>query len=247
MMRVRRFLHILLLTGVLALLWQVVATWRRPLPELSGTASKESEADAPLPPSPVVVPAAGRQLAEAIADKDLFSSSRSRAVVEESVPVKETVPPPSHLKLVGVFLTPKREEAFFVDSSQGGKVVRARKGESLGAYQLVQVTPLHVTLTVGQDGDEVQLPLLLLDSGTATKAPRLIPAVQRPGVTKLGQTVQGQAGRRPGAVPPGEPNETGIRQDILRLQRRLRLIRQKAVREQAPDEGDNGDDEENEE
>jgi hypothetical protein len=247
MMRVRRFLHILLLTGVLALLWQVVATWRRPLPELSGTASNDSEADVPLPPSPVVVPAAGRQLAEVIAEKDLFSSSRSRAVVEESVPVKETVPPPSHLKLVGVFLTPKREEAFFVDSSQGGKVVRARKGESLGAYQLVQVTPLHVTLTVGQDGDEVQLPLLLLDSGTATKAPRLMPAVQRPGVTKLGQAAQGQAGRRPGAVPPGEPNETGIRQDILRLQRRLRLVRQKAVREQATDEGDNGDDEENEE
>lgn len=246
-MRVRRFLHILLLTGVLAVLWQVVATWRRPLPELSATASNDSAADAPLPPAPVVIPGASKQLAEAIADKDLFSPSRSRAVVEESVPVKETVPPPSHLKLVGVFLTPKREEAMFVDSSQGGKAVRVQKGESLGAYQLVQVTPLQVTLTVGQDGEEVQLPLALLDSGTATRAPHLMPAVQRPGAAKPGQAVQDQAGRKPGAVLPGEPNEAGIRQDILRLQRRLRLIRQKAVREQATDEGDNGDDEENEE
>lgn len=246
-MRVRRFLHILLLAGVLALLWQVVATWRRPLPEVSADVANGSEADAPPPPAPVVGHKASKQLAEAIADKDLFAPSRSRAaVVEESAPAKEAVPPPSHLKLVGVFLAPKREEAFFIDSSQGGKVVRARKGETLGAYQLVQVTPLHVTLTVGQDGDEVQLPLALLDSGTALKAPHLIPAVPRPGAAKPGQAAQGQAGGKPGAVVRGEPNEVGIRQDILRLQRRLRQVRQKAVREQAADEGDNGGDEEDE-
>jgi hypothetical protein len=245
-MRVRRFLHILLLAGVLALLWQVVATWRRPLPEVSADVANGSEADAPPPPAPVVGHKASKQLAEAIADKDLFAPSRSRAVVEESAPVKETVPPPSHLKLVGVFLAPKREEAFFIDSSQGGKVVRARKGETLGAYQLVQVTPLHVTLTVGQDGDEVQLPLALLDSGAALKAPRLIPAVPRPGAAKPRQAAHDQAEGKPGAVVRGEPNEVGIRQDILRLQRRLRQVRQKAVREQAADEGDNGGDEEDE-
>ena len=246
-MRVRRFLHILLLVGVIVLLWQVVATWRRPLPESSAASSNSPEAEVPLPLVPVLVPGASKQLAAAIADKDLFSPSRSRTVVEESVTVKETVPPPSHLKLVGVFLTPKREEAFFVDSTQGGKVVRVRKGETLGAYQLVQVAPLNVTLTVGQDGDEVQLPLSLLDSGTATKAPRLIPAVPRPGAAKPGQAAQNQAGK-PGAVPPGIPNEVGIRQDILRLQQRLRQIRQKATREQTTDEGnDEANDEEDEE
>ena len=246
-MRIRRFLHILLLAGVLVLSWQIVATWRRPLPELSAAAPNSPEAEVPLPPVPVLVPGASKQLAVAIADKDLFSPSRSRTVVEESVTVKETVPPPSHLKLVGVFLTPKREEAFFIDSSQGGKVVRIRKGESLGAYQLVQVTPLNVTLTVGQDGDEVQLPLSLLDSGTATKAPRLIPAAQRPVTAKPGQAAQNQPGR-PGAVPPAVPNEVGIRQDILRLQQRLRQIRQKAAQEQTTEEGDAGaNDEEDEE
>ena len=117
----------------------------------------------------------------------------------------------------------------------------------LGAYQLVQVTPLQVTLTVGQDGDEVQLPLALLDSGTASKAPRLMPPVQRPGAAKPGQAVQNQAGRKPGAAPPGEPNEAGIRQDILGLQRRLRQIRPTATRGHTADEGDGNGDEEGDE
>ena len=246
-MRVRRFLHILLLTGVIGLLWQVVATWRRPVPELSAAASSAAEPETPLPSTPVhIPPGASKQLAEAIADKDLFSPSRSRTVVEESVTVKETVPPPSHLKLVGVFLTPKREEAFFLDSSQGGKVVRARKGEALGAYQLVGVSPQRVTLTMGQDGDEVELPLTLLDSGTATKAPRLMPVVQRPGAGKSGQTAQDQAGRKPGAVPPAIQNEVGIRRDILRLQQRLRQIRQKSAPDKSADEGDDDDDDDEE-
>jgi hypothetical protein len=249
-MRVRRFLHILLLAGVIALLWQVVATWRRPLPDLMAASPNTPEGEAPPPSTPGLGSGLHKQLANAIADKDLFSPSRSRTI-EESAPVKETVPPPSHLKLVGVFLSPKREEAFFVDSSQGGKVVRVRKGESLGAYQLTQVTPLHVTLTVGQDGDEVTLPLLLLDSGTAVKAPRLMPAVQRPGAAKPGQpatVVTQNAEGKQAAVPPGMPNEVGIRQDILRLQQRLRRIRQRATREQSTDEGnDGGNDEEDEE
>jgi len=250
-MRVRRFLHILLLAGVIALLWQVVATWRRPLPDLMAASSNTPEGEAPLPSTPGLGSGLHKQLASAIADKDLFSPSRSRTIIEEIAPVKETVPSPSHLKLVGVFLSPKREEAFFSDSSQGGKVVRVRKGESLGAYQLTQVAPLHVTLTVGQDGDEVMLPLVLLDSGAATKAPRLMPLAQRPGAVKPGQpptvVTQNAAGQQV-AVPPGVPNETGIRQDILRLQQRLRRIRQRATREQATDEGnDGGGDEEDEE
>jgi hypothetical protein len=249
-MRVRRFLHILLLAGVIALLWQVVATWRRHLPDLIAVSSNSPEGEAPSPSAPGLVLGPHKQLANAIADKDLFSPSRSRAV-EESTPVKETVPPPSHLKLVGVFLSSKREEAFFVDSSQGGKVVRVRKGESLGAYQLTQMTPLQVTLTVGQDGDEVTLPLALLDSGTAVKAPRLLPAAHRPGAARLGQpatvVTQNAAGKQV-AVPPGVPDESGIRQDILRLQQRLRRVRQKATREPPADEGnDEGNDGEDEE
>ena len=242
-MRVRRFFHILLLVGVITLLWQVGATWYRPLPELVAASPGSLEEVLPLPSPPAVTPEISRQLAEAIADKDLFSPSRSRIAEESSTPVKETVPPPSHLKLVGVFLSPKRAEAFFVDSSQGGKVVRVRKGEALGAYRLAQVTPLNVTLTMGQDGEEVSLALALLDSSNAAKAPRVLPAAPRPGAAK-----PGQPGVVPAPNPAGIPDEGGVRRDILRLQQRLRRIRQRAVREQAADEGaGNSDDQQEEE
>ena len=241
-MRVRRFLHILLFAGVLVLLWQVVATWSRPVPELVAASQDNPGGEPSLPSAPVVTPAIGKQLAMAISDKDLFSPSRSRTV-EEVVLVKETIPPPSHLKLVGVFLTPKKEEALFVDSSQGGKVVRARKGETLGAYRLVQVAPLQVTLTMGQDGGEVSLPLSVLDSSTASKAPRLVPQGQRASPARTRQppgaaSAQAQQGNPPGGVP----EEAGIRQDILRLQQRLRQIRRRAIREQRAD-GETGEEE----
>jgi len=236
--RVRRFLHILLLVGVIALFWQIIATWLRPLPELLAASPGNADGGPVAQLSPSRAPGDGKQLAEAIADKDLFSPSRSRATepVETATPV--TTPPPSHLQLVGVFLSPNREEAFLRDSSQGGKVVRVRKGESLGAYRLNEVSPLRVTLAVGQDGEEVILPLVLLDSGAAGKAPRLIPAAQRAGG---GQARQ--AAGMPAPTPPGIPDESGVRQDILRLQQRLRQIRQKAARERTESE-DTGDNEE---
>lgn len=242
-MRVRRFLHILLLVGVFALLWQVVTTWRRPVPDLVAASQESPPGEAPLPLGSEAVPGAGKQLATTISDKDLFSPSRSR-VIAEVAPIQETIPPPSHLKLVGVFLTPKREEAFFVDSSQGGKVVRVRKGETLGSYRLVAVTPLHASMTTGQDGEEVSLPLTLLDSPSATKAPRLVPTGQRAGVQRAGQVKEGAA-----QAQGGIPDEAGVRQDILRLQQRLRQIRRKAIRAQAEaeDSGNNDDGEEEEE
>jgi hypothetical protein len=235
--RIRRFLHILLQIGVIVLLWQIIATWRRPLPELIAAAPDPAAGGAMAQPSPLRTPGDGKQLAEVIADKDLFSPSRSRAAGPVEIATPVATPPPSHLKLVGVFLSPNREEAFFVDSSQGGKVVRVRKGESLGAYRLNKVSPLRVTLTVGQDGEEVALPLVLLDSGGAGRAPRLLPTAQR---ARGEQARQAAAGQVP--TPPGIPDESGIRQDILRLQQRLRQIRQKAARERTDSEN-NGDDE----
>lgn len=247
-MRIRRFLHILLQIGVIVLLWQIISTWRRPLPELVAATPGNAEGGAVAQPSPLRTAGDGKPLAEAIADKDLFSPSRSRATEPVEVATPVATPPPSHLKLIGVFLSPNREEAFFVDSSQGGKVVRVRKGESLGAYRLNKVSPLRVTLIVGQDGEEVALPLVLLDSGGAGKAPRLLPATQRAGGGQSRQTPG-----TPAQIPPGIPDESGIRQDILRLQQRLRQIRQKATRERTESEGNedtenrSGEDEEEEE
>src|SRR5262249_58793130 len=54
----------------------------------------------------------GKQYANTIADKDLFVPSRGRAQPPEAKPAA-AVPPPSHLKLVGVVLNRGKEEALF--------------------------------------------------------------------------------------------------------------------------------------
>ena len=233
-MRVRRFLHILLLIVAGVLIWQAVATWSRPFPATDSSAQDGVEKDKPLPPAQGSAEEAGKQFAEVISDKDLFAPSRSR-VVKDSTPVA-AVAPPSHLKLVGIVLSPDREEAFFADSTQGGKVVRVRKGDTFGSYRLAQVTPSQATLALGDDGEEVSLPLLVLDSGTAAKGPHLMPAVQqqgRPGQARPGAQPARGGGPAAAAVPPAQNEAQAIRQNIQQLQQRLRQIRRQAAREGA--------------
>jgi hypothetical protein len=61
----------------------------------------------------------------------------------------------------------------------------------------------------------------------------------------------GQANEGAAQAQSGVPDEAGIRQDILRLQQRLRQIRRKAIRAQAETEdsgnSDSGEEEEEEE
>ena len=173
-MRVRRFLHILLFLIAGAMLWRILGTWRRPLDEQRPVAQANPSEDAPLAFPLTPQPSVGKQYAVTIADKDLFTSSRGRAPATTQ-PAAAAVPPPSHLKLVGVILSGDKNEALFADSSQGGKIVRAQKGEALGAYKLVGVAPLQVTLAMGQRGEEVSLPLTIVDSHTAGQAPQLMP------------------------------------------------------------------------
>lgn len=228
-MRVRRFLHIVLFSIACLLAWQIVEAWRRPLEAQHSTAPQNLE-EKPLPVFHTPPPQTGKLYASIIADKDLFVPSRSRAAVEVKPVV--SVPPPSHLKLVGVVLAHGREEALFADSTQGGKVARVRKGEALGAYKLVEVAPLQATLTLGQDGDQVSLPLLVIDSNTAAQGPHLMPAIVR---GNQGRRAQSQ-GRQ--AIPLGNNEDEGqtqseahaIRQNIQQLQQRLRQIRRQAVR-----------------
>lgn len=183
----------------------------------------------------------GKRYADLIADKDLFTPSRSRAV-KEIAPVA-TIPPPSHLKLVGVLLTHARTEALFADATQGGKVVHVGTGEALGAYKLLSVTPSQVTLSTGQNGNEVSLPLLVADSSAAAQAQRLMPAGLR---TTQGRPVQQQTTASP-AANGVQPNESqAVRQNIQQLQQRLRQLRkQQAQDDNTTDDGsDDSSDEE---
>lgn len=139
-------------------------------------------------------------------------------------------------------LTHTRTEALFADATQGGKVVRVGTGEALGAYKLLSVTPSQVTLSTGQNGNEVSLPLLVADSAGAVQAQRLIPAGMR--------TNQGRPAQQRTAAPPAangvQPNESqAVRQNIQQLQQRLRQLRKQQAQDDNTDDGsDDTNDEE---
>jgi hypothetical protein len=243
----------LLFLVVFLLVWRIAEAWRRPLEERRTAAQQGPIEEKPLPPSKATSPQIGKRFAGVIADKDLFVPSRSRAQEEVKSPVA-TVPPPSHLKLVGVVLSRGKEEAFFADSTQGGKVVRIGKGESLGSYKLVSVAPLQVTLTMGQeDGEAVSLPLLVLDSSTAGQAQRFLPQLRgdQGRSSRAVRQAMGQPDDIAGASVP-QTESHAIRQNIQQLQRRLRQIRRQAARDTGEEENageeeeDAGDEEEEE-
>jgi len=112
-------------------------------------------------------------------------------------------------------LVPGREVAFLSDSSNDNKVTRVRKGELIEQYRLARVNRSTVTLALGEGGKEVDLPLKLLDSQSARKVPRLVSA-------PISQQV----------VAPKTDMSPEVRQDIEKMQSRLRDLRRQAVRAQ---------------
>jgi hypothetical protein len=145
-----------------------------------------------------------------------------------------------------VVLTRGRAEALFADTTQGGKVVRIDKGETLGAYKLVDVTPFQATLTTDQNRNEVSVPLLVLDSATAAQAQRLLPAIVR---TNQGRPPQPLASASPAAGGRQPQEAHAIRQNIQQLQQRLRQLRKQQATDDSTEESsdDSGDDSSDEE
>ena len=224
-MRIRRFFHTILAVIALGIIWQMVSTWSRAMPSVpseSARAPKKDRAATALPPRAIRT---GQRLAQQITDKDLFSPDRKRPVVVQQTVAAEPIPPPSHLSLVGVLLTPGREEAFLSDSSQGNRVTRVQKGEQIDRYRLTRLTASEATLALGDDGGEVALPLALLSSKKAKSLPRLTP--KKAAAVKQAQ----QPAESPAAVEAGGDDPARIRENIRQLQRRLRTIRRQAARD----------------
>lgn len=225
-MRIRRFFHTVLAVIALGIVWQMVSTWSRAMPgvqpESARTRTQDRAATA-LPPRSIRT---GQRLAQQITDKDLFSQDRKRPVVVQQAVSAEPPPPPSHLTLVGVLLTPGREEAFLADSSQGNRVTRVQKGEQIGdLYRLTRLTAAEATLSLGNGGGEVALPLALLSSKKAKSLPRLAPR-KAAAAKQAQQPAESQAAAEAGGDDPAQ-----IRENIRQLQRRLRTIRRQAARE----------------
>ena len=260
-MRVRRFLHLVLLLGACGLAWLIVLTWNRS--PASIVIDPPSSLNTELPALSQAMPGTGKKLSRLITAKDLFSPDRRPAQEEASVKEeKPSVPPPEHLKLVGVFLAGGRKEALFTDSSKGGKVVRVATGGALESYQLARLTPSEAVLTLGEGGEEVSLRMNVQKSIDAAKAPRIIPARPKPQ-----RQAEPQAGRPEGQAPQqqaapsynsilgadpaptfvlgadatqaaaptasgdGQDEALSIRQNIRQMQRRLREIRRDRAQE----------------
>ena len=223
-MRIRRFFHIILAVIALAIVWQTVSTWSRTMPGVQPESARDRTQDRPATALPARSIRAGQRLAQQITDKDLFSPDRKRPVAVQQTATTEPPPLPSHLTLVGVLLTPGREEAFLADSSQGNRVTRVQKGEQIELYRLTRLTASEATLSLGDDGGEVALPLALLSSKKAKGLPRLT-LRKAPAAKQAQPPAQSQA-----AVEAGD-DPAKIRENIRQLQRRLRTIRRQAARE----------------
>lgn len=225
-MRIRRFFHIILAVIALGIVWQVASTWSRAMPGVQPESARARTQNRPATALPARAIRVGERLAQQITDKDLFSPDRRRPVVVQQTVSAEPPPPPSHLTLVGVLLTPGREEAFLSDSSQGNRVTRVQKGEQIGGlYHLTRLTASEATLSLGNGGGEVALPLALLSSTKAKSLPRLAPK-KAAAAKQAQQPAQTQA-----AVEAGGDDPAQIRENIRQLQRRLRTIRRQAARE----------------
>ena len=196
------------------------------MPSVQPESARAPKKDRPATALPRRSVRVGQRLARQITDKDLFSPDRQRPVAVQQAVSTEPPPPPAHLTLVGVLLTPGREEAFLADSSQGNRVTRVQPGEQIGdRYRLTRLTAAEATLSLGDGGEEVALPLALLSSKKAKSQPRLTP--RKAAAAKAAQPpAQSQA-----AVTADGDDPARIRENIRQLQRRLRLIRRQAARE----------------
>ena len=245
-MRIRRALEVILGVVALLLLWQIGMTWRRPLPPpLSETAPSQGQAPKTRLPTRSTPDSLAPQV-QLIAAKNLFDPHRGRveappAATEE----KPVVPPPSHLKLVGIVVSRSRTEAMFTDATQGGKAVRVKQGDTLGEYHLVSVTPTEVKLGLGTDGGEVTLALAILESGLAAQAPQMMmspdPQAGIPQGRHRDLPSEG-AQQEPLLDPNGDnaPQEEAqaLRENIQQMQQRLRQIRRRAAIDEARSRGE---------
>src|SRR5215216_5149779 len=116
-MRIRRALEISLGVIALLLLWQIGATWRRPLPPpLAPPATSQGQNPQTRLPTRATPDSLAPQV-QLIATKNLFDPNRGRVEVTAPTEEKQEVPPPSHLKLVGVVVSRSRTEAMFTDAT----------------------------------------------------------------------------------------------------------------------------------
>ena len=212
--------NVLLLAIIVALVVQIFSLWWSAEAEVETIAPREAKAQRPdIQPAPRRPPAP--DLANQIAEKDLFDASRS-AEKAQTVTTSEAPPPPLNLALLGVTVAAGGREALFKDQSQP-KPLWLREGEEFNGYKIARIDPTSVELTT-PGGDHVTL-VINVEKGAAR------PGVPLPGPAGIQPTpppVAGRPGRPTPQVPGGvaaTPND--IKEKIERLREEARKRRQR--------------------
>lgn len=216
-------LNVLLLAIILALVVQIGSLWWRADAEVETVAPREAKAQHPEPPPAQRRPPAP-DLANKIAEKDLFDASRS-AEKAPAVPAVEVAPPPPlNVQLLGVTVAAGAREALLKDQSQS-KPLWLREGEDVSGYTITRIDPISVEMRTPA-GEKVTIGISV-EKGAH-------PGAAAPGPAGI-QPTPAPAGRgRPTAQAPvhaGAPTPNDIKEKIERLREEARKRRQQKIQQ----------------
>jgi hypothetical protein len=188
-----------------ALLWRIVQVLRV-APPVFVEPSQVASGDA-LPPAPRNSSPRGAAM-DAIVEGNLFESERgqSTAAGGGGEGGGEPLPPPTNVVLNGIFVMEGQPMAIVSDSTAGNKQLTLRVGDSVGDYQVGDISDRRVTL-LGRGGQQFSLDLDI-KKGPQAAAP-VTPARAQAATTRVqpaaatGQTAaQRAAAARAAAAAP---------------------------------------------
>ena len=139
-----------------ALLWRIVEVLRVAPPSFEEP-SQVATAEA-LPPVPRSSSPRGAAM-DAIVEGNLFESERGQSgATGGGAGSDEPLPPPTNVVLNGIFVMEGQPMAIVSDSTAGNKQLTLRVGDSVGDYQVGDISERRVTLQ-GRGGQQFSLDL----------------------------------------------------------------------------------------
>ncbi len=213
-------LNVLLLAIIAALVVQIGSLWWRAEAEVETVAPRETKAQHPEPPPAPHRPPAP-DLANKIAEKDLFDASRSAEKVQAVTTAEAAPPPPLNVQLLGITVAAGAREALLKDQSQP-KPLWMREGEDVSGYTITRIDPVSVEMRT-PSGDKVTVGITVekgAHPGAVAPGPAGIQPTPAPG--QVGR------GRQTPVVPQhaGAPTPNDIKEKIERLREEARKRRQ---------------------
>ena len=213
-------LNVLLLAIILALVVQIATLWWRAEAEVDTVAPREAKAQRPeQQPAPRKPPAP--DLANKIAEKDLFDASRSAEKAQAVAAADVPPPPPLNVQLLGVTVAAGAREALLKDLNQP-KPQWMREGEDLNGYTITRIDP--ISIEVRTPTGEKQTVEITIEKGAHPGA-----AAPGPGGIQPTPAPAQMARGRPTPQAPqhaGAPTPNDIKEKIERLREEARKRRQ---------------------